>query len=115
MDDRELDEARFAFSRREPLPENQKINRMAPRLRKKQGLYDGICDFAGDGTQPLAPDSRRIREESNPAIIRDLVKAHPIQPCNGPHAVRARALAGVSAYRRQVWRPDSGSHRSACA
>jgi hypothetical protein len=34
MDDRELDEAQPAFTRREPLPENQN-NRLAPRQRKK--------------------------------------------------------------------------------
>ena len=35
----------------------------------RQGLHDGICDFAGFGTQSLAPDSRGTRKESHPAVV----------------------------------------------
>jgi hypothetical protein len=56
-------------------------------------LLDGIRNFAGFGTQSMAPDSRSLRKKGNPTIFRDLAQAHPIQPRCGPHALRARALA----------------------
>ena len=69
------------------------MNRSASRRRKKLGSHDGICNYADFGTQSLAPDSRRFREESHSTILRDLVKAHPIQPCSRTRTLCACAVA----------------------
>ena len=106
----------FSSAPRELLPENR-ANEPARRFTGDAGKdsYDGICNFAGFGSQSLAPDSRSSRKEGDPPVVRDLAQAHALQPRRGPHALRARAFAGVPAHRRQVRRPDSGSDRSAVA
>jgi hypothetical protein len=63
-------------------------------------IDDGICDYANFGTQSLAPDTCRFREESHSAVIRDLVKAHPIQSRRRAQAFCARPIAGIPAHRR---------------
>ncbi len=107
---------RLLHSQREPLPSTARIEshgstQVTPARIRSMAFAISPASALNPWLQILAALEKKVIRQSFETWLKPTRFSH----ASWPHTLCARSLPGVSAHRRQVWRPDPGSDRPAVA